>query len=181
MVSLGQPQKAGEEGGRWGLVMSREHCQASSLTEGFMFSYFTGERSRVWEGGTGNIACDWGLHGHTSGGLKAACLWRLLAQSLGILQSFRHVPPSAEPESSLRAVTNQSDSTKSGTIYGRFSIFSCDSWMLSLVHPGSEPYHFALKYSFPRFSDLLFSQRNVCSWHVALLFYHTENHLTECW
>lgn len=58
MVSLGQPQKAGEEGGRWGLVMSREHCQASSLTEGFMFSYFTGERSRVWEGGTGNIACD---------------------------------------------------------------------------------------------------------------------------
>lgn len=157
--------------------MSRKHCQASSLTEQLMFcSYFMGEKSRVREGGSGNITYDLGL----SGGLKAACVWRLLAQSLGIRQSFRHVPPYAEPESSLRAVTNQSDSTKSGTIYGWLSVFSCDLWMLSLVHPGSEPYQFALKYSFPRFSNLLFSQRNVCSWHVALLvFYCTENHLTH--
>lgn len=112
---------------RRGLVVSRKHCQASSLMEQFMvFSYFTGGRSRVWEGDTGNIAYDSGLHGRTSGGLKAACVSRPLAQSLGIVQSFRHVPPYTEPESSPRAITNQSDSTRSGAIYGRLSIFSCD-------------------------------------------------------
>lgn len=177
----GRPQKAGG-GGQAG--SGHEQKALSSFqpcrTVYVFFSYFTGERSRVWEGDTGNIAYDLGSHGHTSGGLKAACVWRLLAQSLGIVQNFRHVPPYAEPESSPGAITNQSDSTKSGAIYGTLSVFSCDSWMLSLVHPGSEPYQFALKYSFPRFSNLLFSQRNVCSWRVALLlFYHTENRLTH--
>lgn len=89
--------------------------------------------------------------------------------------------PYAEPESSPRAITDRSDSTKSGAIYGKLSVFSCDLWMLPLVHPGCEPSQFALTYSFIRFSNLLFSQRNVCSWHVALLlFYRTEIHLTHC-
>lgn len=46
----------------------------------------------MWEGDAGNVTCDLGLHGHTSGGLKATYVWSLLAQSLGIVQSFRHVP-----------------------------------------------------------------------------------------
>lgn len=132
-----------------------------------------------WEADAGIIAHDLRLHGHASGGLKAACALRVLAQRLGSVQSFRCVPRCAEPESSPGATANRSGSARSGTIYGRLSVFSCDSRMLSLVHPGSEPRHFAVKYSFPRFSDQLFSQRNVCSWHLALFLCHTKTDLAH--
>lgn len=112
-----------------------------------------------WEADAAIIAHDVGLYGHTSGGLKAACALEVLARRLGSAQSFRRVLRCTEPESSPGATANQSGSARSGTIYGRLSVFSCDSRMLSLVHQARSPVTLQLNIAFPGFQISCFPRR----------------------
>lgn len=164
----------------WSLVEIT--IQLSDLLANFCFLVPSWEKGvecdLQWESDACMIACDLGFCDHNSGGLKAACVCiRNIGTKSGKRVWLLAYPALHRSRGQPQGTANQSDSTRSGTIYG--------SWLFSPVTRGCcllftqalSPITLQLNI-FPRFSNQLFSQRNVCLWHVAL-FYHTENHLTH--
>lgn len=180
VVSLNVPRRLEGWPVRY-LVISRNYHPAFRLTGQFLLSSsFMGKGSRVWfaVGIWCLYDCLWFrvLWSQFRGSEGCLCI-RNIGTKSGKRVWLLAYPALHRSRGQPQGTANQSDSTRSGTIYG--------SWLFSPVTRGCcllftqalSPITLQLNI-FPRFSNQLFSQRNVCLWHVAL-FYHTENHLTH--
>lgn len=178
LVSLNVPRRLEGWPVRY-LVISRNYHPAFRLTGQFLLSSsFMGEGSRVWF-----AVGIWCLHDC----LGFRVLWSQFRGSEGCLcignigtKSGKRVwllayPALYRSRGQPQGTANQSDSTRSRTIYGSW-LFSLVTRGCCLVHPGSEPYHFAVKYLSQVFKSAVFPEECLFVACSLLLSYRKPSH-----